>query len=777
MTTPTISHWLRADITLKHKQDLSTYKIKLTNRATISDTSNDYFPILLNVSRLGSSSDREIVLPEAGSIRILDSIGSLGVDRKFSDLLERYEIVDQPITILYKETEVGDNAPVFGDTEFFGSDIVFAGKVLDYDSDIDRNLPVLEIRFDSRIFEKRVINKIINTTDHTSAPLQSIGKALPVVFGEDVQVKPEMITAAGATNPQYAYATTLNNEHAVGGVQTYYVRDLSGDMTQVLSASNVATAVLSQETGASSYWELGATYATKARDSNVMAWYLEGINFSTNPYIITQVEIDCAGYNDVGKVLTSGSLVCEVYTKNSFNLLPDKVIARGEVTCSPFQASIRGASDFRVAFAFNEPVIMHNSTGYFLAITQTDLYDAAGAAVNTPFRLRANTIVATSNSFKTQGGAGFEIGTSALYRLEAYLYGVKMTDTATGSHVGSDGLGDAYYELSQRTAVSGYSNPDISKLNWIVKIDGIKDDSGGNITGSASSVITRPHHAIKLLSQEWGGSAWTANSYWDFDSYSATHNTGYTFAGALEGEYTLQDAIQEICQNTAYKIVLRKNGKLAPYAWGSTLSSVARFTQENSKVIRHGRLDSSYVVNNIKIGFDKQLIYFNPLNSVSQGISADYAQVLNINSGTAGYSGIIGNSEDLYSERFNLNNLYNLVNTSTQATRIADYLLRNFSQPPVFVVLEVPFDYYADLELQNVTDIKHPSLPTYYGGSPNVKLPHYDGEEIDVNNGNILSRAKLYRAQLEGLRINFNEDAVPTLQLTCRLLLNASDPT
>lgn len=768
MTTPTISHWLKVDITLKHKEDLSTSTMSLINRAEISDISaNDTYPILLGVSRLGTSSDREMVLPDSGSFRLLDSIGSLGVDRKFSDLLERYEIIDQPVTVYYKETSITDYDPSSFDS-------VFIGKVLDYDCQIDQNLPVIDIRFDSRIFDKRIVTKVINPTDHTTAPIGSIGKALPVVIGENIQVKPVEITASGATSPIYAYATTLNTEHPVGGVQKYYVRDLSNNYTQVLSASDIATAVLSQEAGAAGSEELGSGVTETHPDSYTIAFPLHQIDFSSTPYIITQIDVDCDGYNDPAESLTSGVIVCDIYTVNPFNGAPQYKIATSQRDCADFNASIKAAPDFLISFAFDTPVIMHNPTGYFLAFTQTDIRDNSGTVINSGIRLRIDTGSTESNWYRIAGGSAF-YATSNI-DIECYLYAVKMTDTVTGAHVGSDGLGDAYYTLSQRTAIPGYENPDISQLDWIVEIDGLKDDSGGSITGSASAQITTPHHAIELLTQEWSGSAWSASSNWDFTSLASTYSSGYTIGGATDGEVALGELIREVCRNSAYKIVLRSNGQLAPYAWGSELTSVTKFTQENSKVLRNLKLDSSYVVNNIKIGYDKQLIYFDSINLASQGIPSDFTASLNIDYNTAGY-GHIAYSDSLYGKRYLDNSLYGFINTSAQATRLAEYYLSNFNQPPVYVELEIPFDYFSDLEVTNVIEIKHPSLPTYFGGSPNTKMSHYDGEEVDPIEGNIMTRAKTYRAQIESYRISFNEDAVPTLFVTCRLLLNSYDPT
>jgi hypothetical protein len=767
MTDAGLAHWVRVDITLMHKEDLSTELISLINRAEISDISaEDTYPLLLSISRLGASSDREMVLPEAGSLRLLDSIGSLAVDRKFSDLLQHYEIIDQPITVLYKATATTDNNPVFDTTQFTGSDIVYAGKVSNYDCQIDQDLPVMDIRFDARIFDKRIVTKVINTTDHASAPISSIGKALPIIIGEDIQVKPIAITASGATSPQYAYATTLSTEHPVGGISSYYIKDTGGRYQSITSAVDVNTAIVTN-----SRTHVGGSF----RPNIQMAVRL---NMSINDtYIITQAKVRFNGDNN-GALIVNGVYELTILDHDDINDIPGNVIGVATVNKNDYQASVRGAADFDVTFAFNKPVPLVSSTYFYLGCRQTKSsgdtgyfnFPAVDAADVTRYRYLQSEYASSEqygNLWTTKGNSK---------DVPQYdLYGLKFTDSPGGAYIDSEGLGEAYFTITQKAAI--VTNPDISKLDILLQIDGLKDDSSGSITGSASSVITTAHHAIELLSQEWNGSAWAASDYWDFTSLSSTYNSGHTIAGSTEGAASLGELVREICRNSAYKTVLKSNGKLAPYAWGSDLTTVTRFSQENSKVLNVSKFDSSYVVNNVKIGYNKQLIYFDSINLASQGIPSDFTSVFNINSSTAGYPGLIGNSASLYGERYLSNDLFRFINTEAQAARLAIYYLTNFNQPPIVVDLEVPFEYFSILENTYVVEIKHPSLPTYYGGSSNAKMSYFEGEEVDPTPGGVMSRAKTYRAQIEAMKISFNPDAVPTLILSCRLLLNSNDPT
>lgn len=120
---------------------------------------------------------------------------------------------------------------------------------------------------------------------------------------------------------------------------------------------------------------------------------------------------------------------------------------------------------------------------------------------------------------------------------------------------------------------------------------------------------------------------------------------------------------------------------------------------------------------------------------------------------------------------------FDWVDTTTQAETLTRYYLINFNEPPIYVQLEVPFSYYSVATPLAVVKIKHPSLPTYFGSSSNTNLPHWSGSSIEPTHGYVLTRAKTYYGQIEGVEVRFDSESVPTLVLTCRLLLNPNDPT
>lgn len=213
-----VSHWLSITLTLVNKSTLVETNISLINKPQLdpgnADGNAQYYPILIGGTRMGTASDREMILSEAGSITINNAIGSFGVDRKFSDILDRHEIIDQQIYILYgTSTLEGLKADTYISAYY--------AKVLDWTHAIDQNQPVVDIRFDAKVIPKRVINRKIDTDLFSAAMFSSIGKSLPVVFGSDIQVKPIKVSSdtASTTSTSHAYATTLSDEHQIGEFQ------------------------------------------------------------------------------------------------------------------------------------------------------------------------------------------------------------------------------------------------------------------------------------------------------------------------------------------------------------------------------------------------------------------------------------------------------------------------------------------------------------------------------------------------------------------------------
>lgn len=765
MTAPETSHWIKANVTLKHKETLATKTLSFVNRAEIEDVTSDSWPLLVDISNLGVASDRVSILPQSGSIRLIDSIGSFGVDRKFSDLLERYEIRNQTIEILYDQTTTDNNDPSSYTT-------IFKGKVLNWSIVSDQLVPNITIFFNSQILSKRYINKKISPVDFPNAPTESYFKSVPVVLGEDVQVRPLMITAKGSTTPEYVYATTLAAEHGVGGVQTYYARNNLGEYVTVRSASNVNTEVISLTTNTSA-----VTISTREA-----CYAFKLVSENTYNYIFSHIDVLFHSSSMLPQVY-DGIITLRIYEAGS--IIIGGVTYTGPVGSSIVEAS-RDASDydtefesgssFYIEFSLNRPFVVASDKKYFISLTHSP--DAG-----TNISARIDTGASAETTFQKLNGTQNWIAGSSSHRLTFKAYAIKLTDTATGSNIDSNGLGVAKVALTQHTGTETLAI-DLSKLELVFSIDGLKDDSGGNITGSANSVITRLHHAVELLEQEYNGSSWSASGNWDFDIYSDTHTAATsgkfarTISGSTSGDVTFERWLADACKSLAARPVMRKNGKLAIYYWGTEQASIKTLTQENSKVTRVDALDPSYALTVLKLAYNKSILTFKPENLATEDISRDFQAVIEwYFSANALASSIIGSAAGLYGERHNADLYYTWIDSTRSAEALAFYLLSTYNHPPIYVEVTAPLSEMTSAEPMNVIELKHPALPNFDGASSNAKLPDYEGTPVDVTDGYVLTRAKRYRSQIEGMFINFSNDLIPSLVMTTRLLINDKDPT
>lgn len=759
------SHWLSVTITLINKSDLTETTVKFYNKAVLGSNEQtevtDGWPLLIGGTRIGSTSDRESILFDAGSITINNSIGSFGVDRKFSDILERYEIANQDIIIYYGTSAPAGRYPTTTQTAFLV-------KVLDWSHSIDQGVPTLDIRFDARKFPRRVVNRKIDSDLFNAAPFSSIGKSLPVIFGADVQVKPIYIsTETNNSSPAWAYATTLASEHPVGGISAYYAKDVKGTYQQVSSASSTSAFLY------------GNNFASGKNSAGYGSNTVRAVPFTpTTAYVVT------SGYLAIKKNLGTDneSMTIEIRASDRNQTTtptsaPGTILAKGVCDLATLSSA---AGEYQLEIPFDKAIVLQPSTTYYFVSYYSNksttgltlmYYDGgiSETAYNTAYTTEADGLWVTSATAKS-------------FQWYWQLKGVVFNDFPSGTATAdSHGLGAAYFYLTQKSFTE---MPQIQNLDFVVAVNGLKDDSSGTITGTPSATITGIADAIELMSQTWDGSAWSPDTgvsgNWNFNDFSSTYAADIAITGATNGQTTFEQWLRDVCRNTATKIVQTstQGGQLTPYCWGTTRTSAATFTQENSKVTRLEQSNPSFVINKTTIAYSKRLIYFDSLIAASQGVSSDYTAILNLHDATsAEYTSLIGNSEAIYGERSLADIFFNWIDSLALATRVARFYLTNYNEPPKYVNVEAPFDRFGTLSNMNVVTIINPSLPNYYGGIPNAKLPHYLGETVDVTLGYNLCEALPYRAQIEGKTLTFNEDAAPTLNLVCRLLTNPNDPT
>lgn len=784
MTAPEISIWWRVDIVGRDKSNpASTKTFRVTNRMHPNAFNMDgYRCVLTQIRGIGYQMGLYLPSPIRGSITIDDSMDSWGFGMKFSDYFERYTFVDQSISVAQAVTEPDDGFP---EVEYA---YIWTGKIASYRRFGGRDQAVT---FDvqSLGITDRPVTRMIDSTSFPNAPITSYGRHIPLCIGSNVQVQGIPIDVA-ATEVDYALGVTLGTQFPMSSVATLgLVKDFEGNwaLTRFTSTPNTAVLESASTTDAA---------ITPFSDWEYLYRIPEG-GFVANAYCITHV----TGYwrGQVANTTTDGELIVKIYSlrHDGSTWRPDKVIATGAARKSDYSANINVASDFAVTVALDRPVPVNyirfgiggtGVTACAISASQT------GASTST---CRPSVYSLGSSTTQWSRPTGYEFGLSGVGVPWRYqLFGMSRTDTLTGTGVDIDGLGYAYTTLGMRSAVALQVSPDISKLEWIFTVQGLKDDGSGTITGSAGSVIESPYYAMKALLQEWNGSSWVAGSLGTLHSDSLAHVAQVTSRrydrlcqGRTEGRTSRLKMLEQICREHGCRIgqyLTSSSANLFVYAWGTTRASVATITDEDAQIVSHQVADSASVVNRVDMNYGRRLATVGTIEAQEENSLNSLSQVLRWTKETgalqASYATV---SEALFGKRALETSQFFLISTSSTASaeHMAEMFLAENAFPEEKVELEVPYLAYRDRNLCDVVTIVHPELPCHGGSEFDVPDPYYDSGSAatagsgDLLEGHYLKKASAYRAQIEGRLVSWNVGEFPTLRLLARLLTQPKDPT
>jgi len=760
MTLPKLQQWLYVKLTTKTISDNTTNTYYLSNRAIIDDSNvGRYVPILSSVGSFGANMGDYLPSPISSSIDIVNTPNSFGYERRFSDLFDRETCIGQTIELYAAETELNDLN--------VSSDFVLAwsGTVLSYQCDGERlTLKVSTVGISQRVLGKEILSDTYGGYPGAPAP-GILGQVLPLVFGDTNNEVRALYTSGSVYSPSYSYAATMGTQYPMGGVNNLLVKNSAGDYTYATTAFSVSTSVAG----------LSGTPNNKGENLNSTNEIITRLDrVAPIPYVITKLA--CTLYYN-NTIASTTDFTFTIYESMWATGLDYKELAKYNVTAT---TGVGAAAHYTSYVDLAAPIFFDAAKYYFLGIT-------TGAASDWWWSTDTTTSAPINFNYTRPRAAGsklsWTVGTVYKHLLEAYSICLTDSPSGAGTLNNTTGYGHAYFTLTQNASNANYA--DLTKLEYAVVTSGLKDDTSGNITGSASSVIKSPQHLAKLLDLEWNGSTWTGGKF-DFSEYSATytplntstHEFYRTVIGNTEGAVSLESFYEELCKNSACRISYLRNNKLGFYAWGTNITSSATITDEDTL----GDISVTFagvetVVNRVSFAYKKTLRYSNITDRIATQ-NRQYTYTLNWNKNISSYVAfLVGNSEDLYGARVLKDSKYDFVPNTGSAECLAKFILNTYKNPSVFVEFEVPFFKYSTIDLLDVVTLVHPGLPAYFGTSQNASLPTYTGIPVDLLMGDYLKRAKPYRAQIEGREVTFDSNSIAKIRFTARLLLNPNDPT
>lgn len=712
-------------------------------RSTLFSTYKICYPILTEIPDLTENHDEFMPINSTARITLDNSEGSLGYERKFSDLLDNYTISEQEIVISFKNV----NDEVSG-TDTPDTTWLMVGDSVDID--LERNLVSINIK--NLSLQDREVTKEVNSVAFPNANTRSFGKYIPYCVGENTEVP-----LINIDNKKYSINTETTGTSTYSSANTFYNRHPDGTYRQTELTDNII------------YTTMGVTGLL---EEPAIATAI--IPFSVSPkrsFLLNQLEFQLTGNN---KVYSPGQFECEIVQLTKLKKRQEltrfrwDVLGSAAVSKSPYASHINSTNNFTVVFNFAEPVHVDMvgedlTNGNFedsIVTRQYFVINDTESNPDTPFIDRDVKV-----KFYTDGGTAPNYGshgvltdTRDLFTAEVTanvtrhrVFGVYITSKAETS-VDTNGLRVGYYNLAASNASCNLNNL--------------------NLVGDLNFTDTKPNQILPRL--------FSASEYNTTDVFSTWSNYSGTYtrslAGSTVGKVTRLQLARELMKNSASRLVMlssTNSKKIGLFAWGSELTRVARIDDRKLKSFKITYGNRSTVINNVTLSYNRTTLNKTSALLLTQGANAGYDSVIAEKSISGSDSKAIYGTNNLSDSAFQY------INDLTSANSVADFYLKSFNDVYAQIEFTYPFLDNEDIDeilSSQVIELITAKLPVVYGTNSNPLPIYFEGEDGIETNGVDLIRARKYRVQVKSKKIQ-KIDGVFFVYFIGKMLNNEYDPS
>lgn len=823
MSLPNANFWIRADLTFfatAVSESPFTQTLSFTNKPILENTVSElYYPIIQNLSDFGARMSTFVPSESNATLTLYNGLHSLGYNRCITDLLQRYTLINQDVKI-YFALDTPDDLDPESWTQ------IFQGKIdaLEYNaSDVTQTLSIA-IHADTLPF-RQLAPTIPNLTTPIapadgSDPVNDsagVNKIAPTIFGYN-QIKP--IKQGSGFGNIYIYGSTLSDQFNNGGVIKYYAKNHRGAYVYVKGAASTTT-VQFEDSGAATggffTWagqkELIFPFNQTARS----ATNYNQTDTSGNNFILTTIKVQMTSQIGLSASGAEDRYVLKIYELDEQGL-PTIELARSEQPVNSYAAwTTPSAADYTVCFDLNKPVVIDEARNFAWSITTTKDTGSSWSLKMKRYSKAANAKYWKLDGTDLSVNKHPATDTAGPYDYPYFwAYGVSFTDSPTGSFYATNdqngGYGVSFFNAQRPYTASGGSGPTaISDLgfdwDFLVYVQGLLDDSSGNITGTPSKMIQSPKEIINLFSWEWDGADWVDSGTFDGSAYSATHSTAFDqtsnpiarkIQGRINNKITLAALYEKICQNSGARIAVRSDGKFGIWGWGTRATKAATIDQSELRILGVSFKGVESIINDASVVYEK-FLYTNQLtrivdnqsttdfaygvawNNLTPSKASEYTRFRPSAFSANNFTSPATNQDSV--EAFGKSTLrlseFDLLGDSSSVEGILSFYFSFYGLPSIFVSCEVPLERYYTLELLDVIEIQHPMLPSFYGSSSHNQSSFNDnGAAPDWKKGVYNPRTETYRAIVESRQFSLGRGQTPTLKLLLRLLNNyPKDPT
>lgn len=772
MTTRETRYHFYADITLKAYAGGATTTYRLSDRPYHYRTYDSVpsYPILKQITPISVSMGAFISDGFNGTLEIDNSENSFSAERRFSDLFEREAIIQAPVS-LYYATEDPSGA-------ILGPSFTLFSKGFITNWSLNPQAQTLSLEMTSNVIKRGTVGRVIEQTVSSgivsdgAVPPGSLGIVLPMVFGDLVEVRGYLYEDQSSTGGSLPTSTGVQAIFAVAanyGIGffyeqnenvDFYARSVRGEFTLCNGAPSGPIA------GA---WNDGNGGSTTVNEGAQRIDVGSTENYLVHGGTFTLIDF----YGGKSPPDPVGELIVELWEANEDDV-PKYRLDRTVIDADLISWA-NDSSDLEIEFHWTRAHPIDPNKIYYFSLDQR--LEVGGTPTSLTWK--------QDTSYSTHYYSIAEDGTPTIMndgvRANLFeLWGCSAVTSSTGGTLDDRGFGIwtvsvlCLYQTGNAVNIPA----DISTLEYVFLFPGLQDLLGTII--GAGERLKNPINILELLTTNWD---YESDDYFtsrfDPNLYSDSHaqlETGAPYfrevTGFTVGLQTFDSVISDICRNMAIRIGAVPSATTGKYfgawAWGGTEEIQAVFDNENSRVTDITGLGTETVVNSVEIIYGETLINRDFLKTQSQGRVSGFTSVKRaVNEG----------SISVFDSRLLADSFHRFIGESDSADSLSEYYLRRFSQPSIQVTIEAPFDGHESLKVLDVIEIVNSDLSAYFGTTPEATPPTHEYGETDLKEGDYMTRAQRYRAQIESLRFQLSPGDFPLVIIVATLLTNGGDPT
>lgn len=750
---------LLVQLTFAKKADGTLKTIYISDRSFASDylypTSPEVFGILDSVSGFGQSMGEIVSKNQSGTVALKSVIGTLAFNKRVSDLLDEYVIVNQDIRGWSFEKSPGQQGDI--------SDLVaeFVGKVAKPKIDPVAQLLILEVNsndFSTEIVNQRydgIESQLLNHPDYQTGftfqlEKSGINNYAPIIFGLAKQViinKLALINYPTLGGDFFASKIIGSGFSIIAGLAAFRslasysisgYRELYGLKPD--STNKYLPAYFNGDAVAGFFSGPGANNGTFDfwNGGNVRIIYVPLDLSDASPFVFNAMRLNLNGIIAGG---WTGEVEIQIgktrLSPSAVNFYFEEVQgARAKVAKTDF------ASRDYLDFNFEQIFIRDPEARYYIKIVESGL--TVGANILLTYT-NGSLPVYYQVPNKLYDGEAFIVGPSISAVRQLILYATWF-DSAEGNPwndqlISSDNYIThefvSYDSANSLTLKNNLTDVD----NLILNLDGMADNPDGDITGVPSiaplcdQILNKAYYILKALYYSQNKQSLIG---WDESRFPDAEARSVIVGGVEYNAKTYRQLMLEIAEAGSGALIKNRNGTVSFWTYTCEQTPVDIIAERDCILESIDSLGVESIVNSMGLAYNKKETPMQ-VSSIEQTYFQDY--MLKTDANSQAVYGVLQPDEVFQSNVW--------IDNFDTANRYTDFKIQQQAFERYEFTIVVPYwkKRYRFHELWDLLWLSHTELPSRYGALPPNKTKPL-GEGVDWAIGDVLRHAKSFMCRI-----------------------------